>query len=109
MQRDVLEDQVNALSSVKGGKKLDDGTTKPIEELKKKNAKIRSNPFKYNHQASLACVLIVCCLHTLMAFPSYIGSDKAIADLPKFGREVRRPLFRSLNFYERRFSGPAEA
>lgn len=24
--------------------------------------------------------------------PSYIGSDKAIADLPIFGREVRRPL-----------------
>ena len=41
--------------------------------------------------------------------PSYIGSDKAITDLPIFGREVRRPLFRSLNFYERRFSGPAEA
>ena len=108
-QRDALEDQVQSLSSVKDGEKLDDKTTKRIEKLKKKNANIRLNPFKYSHQGSLAYVLIVHRLHTLTAFPSYIGSDKAIADLPIFGREVRRPLFRSLNFYERRFSGPAEA
>ena len=100
---------MNTLSSVQDGKKLDDETTKPIEKLKNKNAEIHLSPFKHSHQGSLVCVVILRLLHTLMAFPSYIGSDKAIADLPIFGREVRRPLFRSLNSYERRFSGPAEA
>ena len=107
-QRDALEDQMNALSSVQDVKKLDDETTKPTEKLKKKHAEMHLSPFKYSHQGSLACVVIVRPLHTLTVFPSYTSSDKAIADLPMFGREVRRPLFCSLNFYQRRFSGPVE-
>ncbi|KAG1840375.1 NDE2, mitochondrial external NADH dehydrogenase [Suillus subalutaceus] len=41
------------------------------EKLKKQIDKIKLKPFHYSHQGSLA----------------YIGSDKAIADLPIFGRE----------------------
>jgi len=66
--RDALQDQINTLSSAE---QLDDDTTKRIEKLKKKIGRIRLNPFEYSHQGSLA----------------YIGSDKAIADLPIFGRE----------------------
>ncbi|KAG8221541.1 NADH dehydrogenase [Butyriboletus roseoflavus] len=64
------------LSSAKDREQLDDEATKRIEKLRKKVAKIRLNPFEYSHQGSLA----------------YIGSDKAIADLPIFGREVRHCL-----------------
>ncbi|KAH0828648.1 NADH dehydrogenase [Lanmaoa asiatica] len=70
-KRDALEDQVKILSSPKDGEQLDNETTKRVEKLKKKIGKIRLNPFEYSHQGSLA----------------YIGSDKAIADLPIFGRE----------------------
>ncbi|KAF8548927.1 NADH dehydrogenase [Imleria badia] len=70
-QRDALEDQAKALASAKDGQQLDDETTKRVEKLNKKIGKIRLNPFHYSHQGSLA----------------YIGSDKAIADLPIFGRE----------------------
>ncbi|KAG2029973.1 NADH dehydrogenase [Suillus americanus] len=41
------------------------------EKLKKQIDKVKLKPFHYSHQGSLA----------------YIGSDKAIADLPIFGRE----------------------
>ncbi|KAJ8584437.1 NADH dehydrogenase [Rhizopogon salebrosus TDB-379] len=41
------------------------------EKLKKQMDKVKFKPFHYSHQGSLA----------------YIGSDKAIADLPIFGRE----------------------
>lgn len=53
-QRDGLENQVKALSSVKDGEQLDDETTKRIGKLKKKSGKIRLSPFEYSHQGSMA-------------------------------------------------------
>ncbi|KAG1796174.1 NDE2, mitochondrial external NADH dehydrogenase [Suillus variegatus] len=46
-------------------------TSEEAEKLKKQVDKVKLKPFHYSHQGSLA----------------YIGSDKAIADLPIFGRE----------------------
>ncbi|KAG1733906.1 NDE2, mitochondrial external NADH dehydrogenase [Suillus paluster] len=46
-------------------------TSETAEKLKKQVDKVKLKPFHYSHQGSLA----------------YIGSDKAIADLPIFGRE----------------------
>ncbi|OAX43431.1 NADH dehydrogenase [Rhizopogon vinicolor AM-OR11-026] len=46
-------------------------TGEEAEKLKKQVDKVKLKPFHYSHQGSLA----------------YIGSDKAIADLPIFGRE----------------------
>ncbi|KAH7882025.1 pyridine nucleotide-disulfide oxidoreductase-domain-containing protein [Phlebopus sp. FC_14] len=63
-KKDALEAQLSALEpdAAAGGEK---------ERLQKKMDNIKLKPFQYSHQGSLA----------------YIGSDKAIADLPIFGRE----------------------
>lgn len=58
-KRDVLEDQVKALSSVKDGEQLEGESSKHIESLKKKIGKVRLNPFAYSHQGSLASVLVI--------------------------------------------------
>ena len=48
------------------------------EQVSKRLAKLEKiRPFRYSHQGSLA----------------YIGSEKAIADLPFFNGNVSRPLF----------------
>jgi len=57
-----LEQSQGNASSPEEQKKLDD----EISEVRKKLAKSRVRPFQYSHQGSLA----------------YIGSEKAIADLP---------------------------
>lgn len=67
-------------------------TSEEAEKLRKQVDKVKLKPFHYSHQGSLACVFSHV-LRTRSVFAhliySYIGSDKAIADLPIFGREVR--------------------
>ncbi|KIK95023.1 hypothetical protein PAXRUDRAFT_11705 [Paxillus rubicundulus Ve08.2h10] len=67
-RRDALEAQLESLMVSK--KEGEDEFVKE-EAIKKKMDKIKLKPFEYSHQGSLA----------------YIGSDKAIAELPIFGRE----------------------
>ncbi|KIJ12745.1 hypothetical protein PAXINDRAFT_14508 [Paxillus involutus ATCC 200175] len=68
-RRDALEAQLESLTA--GRKEGEDEVVKETEAIKRKMEKIKLKPFEYSHQGSLA----------------YIGSDKAIAELPIFGRE----------------------
>jgi NADH:ubiquinone reductase (non-electrogenic) len=63
-------------------------TSDEAEKLKKQVDKVKMKPFHYSHQGSLACVFPMFCSIFAHLIFSYIGSDKAIADLPIFGREV---------------------
>lgn len=64
-KKDVLEAKLIALQSAA---ETEDATKSTEEGLKKSLEKLKFTPFHYSHQGSLA----------------YIGSDKAIADLPIF-------------------------
>ncbi|KAF8836478.1 NDE2, mitochondrial external NADH dehydrogenase, partial [Paxillus ammoniavirescens] len=68
-RRDALEAQLESLTVSK--QEGEDKVVKETEAIKRKMEKIKLKPFEYSHQGSLA----------------YIGSDKAIAELPIFGRE----------------------
>ncbi|KIJ60797.1 hypothetical protein HYDPIDRAFT_116871 [Hydnomerulius pinastri MD-312] len=69
---DALENKLQQLTNatVQGGN-VTDGATTEAESIERKIERIKLKPFHYSHQGSLA----------------YIRSDKAIADLPIFGRE----------------------
>ncbi|KAI6157283.1 NDE2, mitochondrial external NADH dehydrogenase [Pisolithus tinctorius] len=70
-KRDELARKLDELSKTSDGKDLEASKSKETESLAKQIERIRLKPFHYSHQGSLA----------------YIGSDKAIAELPIFGRE----------------------
>ncbi|KAG6329235.1 hypothetical protein ID866_9854 [Astraeus odoratus] len=70
-KKDALEDKIAELSAAGGSEDVAAEKNKETENLRKQIEKIKLKPFQYSHQGSLA----------------YIGSDKAIAELPIFGRE----------------------
>ncbi|KIM55334.1 hypothetical protein SCLCIDRAFT_1150279 [Scleroderma citrinum Foug A] len=70
-KKDGLEAKLAGLNTTGDGKDGAVETRNEAERLKKQIDKIKRKPFHYSHQGSLA----------------YIGSDKAIAELPIFGRE----------------------
>jgi NADH:ubiquinone reductase (non-electrogenic) len=71
-KRDALEAQLTSLTESKDkAEGASNDVVKAAEGIKKRMERIKLKPFEYSHQGSLA----------------YIGSDKAIADLPIFGRE----------------------
>ncbi|KAI6026491.1 NDE2, mitochondrial external NADH dehydrogenase [Pisolithus microcarpus] len=70
-KRDELARKLEELSNANDGKDVETQKIQEAESLAKQIEKIKLKPFHYSHQGSLA----------------YIGSDKAIAELPIFGRE----------------------
>lgn len=75
-KRDQLEQKLNKLESLAATVLDEEEKKKALHEAelaKKQLAKIKMRPFEYSHQGSLA----------------YIGSEKAIADLPFMNGNVR--------------------
>ncbi|KAF9239999.1 NDE2, mitochondrial external NADH dehydrogenase [Melanogaster broomeanus] len=71
-KRDALEAKLESLTESKmEGEDVSKDVDKAAVDIKRRVDRIKLTPFEYSHQGSLA----------------YIGSDKAIADLPIFGRE----------------------
>ncbi|KIJ62223.1 hypothetical protein HYDPIDRAFT_30491 [Hydnomerulius pinastri MD-312] len=70
-KRDALENKLEQLTTAHAEGEATDEATTEAGGIKRKIERIKLKPFHYSHQGSLA----------------YIGSDKAIADLPIFGRE----------------------
>ncbi|KIJ62218.1 hypothetical protein HYDPIDRAFT_30483 [Hydnomerulius pinastri MD-312] len=73
-KRDALENKLQLLTNANvEGEDVTDEATAEVESIKRNIERIKLKPFHYSQQGPLA----------------YIGSDKAIADVPIFGREVR--------------------
>ncbi|KAL4080088.1 hypothetical protein V8B97DRAFT_2002561 [Scleroderma yunnanense] len=70
-KKDTLENKLESLNATSDDNDHTAEKHKEAESLKKQMDRIKLKPFQYSHQGSLA----------------YIGSDKAIAELPIFGRE----------------------
>ncbi|KIJ58004.1 hypothetical protein HYDPIDRAFT_120106, partial [Hydnomerulius pinastri MD-312] len=72
-KRDALENKLQQLTNANvEGEDVTDEATAKVESIKRNIERIKLKPFHYSQQGPLA----------------YIGSDKAIADVPILGREV---------------------
>jgi NADH:ubiquinone reductase (non-electrogenic) len=90
-KRDAIEANLAALQNATETEE----TKNEVEGLLKQLDKLKMKPFHYSHQGSLAYVIVTFHLLTLRIphadldmLPRYIGSDKAIADLPIFNGNV---------------------
>lgn len=104
-KRDALQAKLVELMDGQGHGEEGEKRKQEVEEVTKQLERLKLRPFHYSHQGSLAYVFYTYCQYGILLFVSYlcthryIGSEKAIADLPLFNGNVSANHIFYASFY----------